>query len=158
MRRPVAVLAVALASLAAGCSRAASSPTVARTDFTPKVEIRIESASSAACPSGDSCQFVPPSTNTVLLVGPSAPASTEVVRAVPDGAVLEVTSQVTGTHRVVGTVKGTPVFDTGQMTRGNTTTVVLQTPGVVTIALDDAADGHLSLTVHPAGWDERVRS
>ena len=50
----------------------------------------------------------------------------------PDRSTVVVKNLATGIHRVTGTVKDDQVFDTGQMARGNTTTVVLSTPGVVT--------------------------
>ena len=142
MRRAFALLAVAVAVGTAGCSSTTRTPTVAKIDFAPKVRLDIRgcpalpSAASTACDEG-------------LVVVPAKQPSGAPVRAVNDGSVLVVTNVAGGTHRVTGTVKDVPVFDTGQMVRGNSTTVVLQTPGTVVIT-DSTTGQHTSLVVRPA--------
>ncbi len=145
MRRPVTLV---LATLALGvgsaglsaCSSAAKSPTLPRTHFTPKAEIVI------GCPPGYHC---PPSTPPKVGLTVLSPNSTAQVDSVPDRSTVVVKNLATGPQRVTGTIKDDQVFDTGQMARGNTTTVVLSTPGVVTITNTTSGE-HVSLTVRPA--------
>jgi len=145
MRRALAILAAAFALGVTGCSSTARTPTVARIDFAPKAEIDIATgcADAIGCTSGSTAE---PST---YLTAPHVTGSGQRVRSVAEGSVLSVTSKVGGTHRVTGRVKDIPIFDTGQMVRGNSTAVVLQTPGTVVIT-DTTTGQRTSLTVRPA--------
>ena len=127
------------------CSSVAKSPTVAHTDFTPKVELEAV----VRCANGIGCTGTDLANPRVVLSGPHSPGSAQIVSSVPDHAVLVITSQAPGTQRVTGSVKEDQVFDTGQMVRGDTTTVVLSTPGRVTIT-DTTTGEHVTLTVRPA--------
>jgi hypothetical protein len=145
MRRALALLAVAVTVGTAGCSSTTRTPTVAKADFAPRAEIDIV----AGCPDAIGCAGGSGSSASTYLSGPSVPGSDRHVRSVAEGSVLTVTSRVSGTHRVTGTVKDVPVFDTGQMVRGNSTTVVLQTPGTVVIT-DSTTGQHTRVVVRPA--------
>jgi hypothetical protein len=137
----VATLALAAGGLGVtGCSSAATSPTVPRKNFTPKAEIII------GCPPGERCAPAVASKAGLTIV---APNSINQVDAVPDHATVVVKNLASGIHRVTGTIKDDQLFDTGQMASGNTTTVVLQTPGRVTIT-DTTTGEHVTLTVRSA--------
>ncbi len=118
---------------------------MAHTTFTPKVELEVV----VHCANGIGCTGTNLPDQRVVLSGPHSPGSTQIVSSVSEHAVLVVTSQAPGTQRLTGTVKDDQVFDTGQMVRGNTTTVVLSTPGRLVIT-DTTTGEHVTLTVRPA--------
>jgi hypothetical protein len=148
MRRSAALLlaaALALSALA-GCSSVARSPTVPHINFTPSAKIRVVTGCGAKA---EGCAGGGPATPKPTMSDPLDPKTGDAVRSVPDHAVLLITSEASGSQQVTGTVKTHQVFDTGQLAHGDTTTVVLSTPGVVTITL--AATGQrVSLIVRPA--------
>ena len=135
MRRSAAIV-VATMGLAA-CSSTAKSPTVAHTTFIPKAEIVI------GCPPGERCPATVASKAGLVVLRPK---STTEIDSVASGSTVLVMNLAAGTHRVTGTIKGDQIFDTGQMKPGNTTTVVLSTPGGM--AITDVTTGeHVTLTV-----------
>jgi len=146
MRRSAAlVVAVAMALTAlAGCSSVARTPTLPTTDFSPDLVVEVH-----PCPALPSVAAKAPACDEGLSVQPASNPLDAPVRTTPDHSVLLVRNLAASARRVTGTVKSHVVFDTGQMAQGNTTTVVLGTPGVVTIT-DVTTGRHTTLTVHPA--------
>ncbi len=139
----VATLALGLSGLGlSACSSAAKSPTLPHKDFTPKAELDIHACPGLPSTATTACD------EALTVHAPSDPFGPP-LRSVADNAVLLVKNTAAGSRRVTGTMKDDQVFDTGQMASGNTTTIVLQTPGVVTIT-DTTTGRHTTLTVHPA--------
>ena len=79
---------------------------------------------------------------------------------VPTGSVLEVRAGDASTHRVVGTFlpagqegEGDPYLDTGDLTAGHPVTVVVPSPGALTLTDRDVPGSSLTVTVadRPSG-------
>jgi hypothetical protein len=136
MRRATSAALVALALTACGSAKA--SPTVATDNFTPTVQLDI------GCPPdvGSPCTANP----LLVLTKPSSGDAT--VGSVAASSVLKITNHLPATQRITGTVHGQQVFDTGQLHEGDSTIVVLDTPGTVVIT-DTTTGRHTSLTVKP---------
>ncbi len=147
MRRsaPIVLATLALAVGSAGvtaCSSAARTPTVAHTHFTPTAQLDVHSCPRLPAATGAPC-------DEGLSVQPASDPLGAPLRSVADHSVLVVKNLAADTRRVTGMVKDDQVFDTGQMKPGNTTTVVLSTPGGLVIT-DTTTGEHVTLIVRPA--------
>ena len=138
MRRPSSPVArFALATLvvlgattgAAGCRSAASTPSVASVNFTPKAEITVDDRGALA------------------ITGAPSDGSTPTL---PAGSVVTIGNDDATDQRVTGTLDGKPSIDTGTLHTGQQVTVVLATAG--TLELRVGADGQgqpTTITVTP---------
>ena len=146
MRRLASVAFVALltASLGAACGSAKATPGVPKANFKPAAELVLHP-----------CGGVPPSvpenssncTTGLWISRPDQDLGPRVER-VPEGSVLLIHNVDTHDRRVLGTVRGDQIFDTGIMHMGDSTTIVLSTPGTVGIT-ETTANAHTSLVVTP---------
>lgn len=161
MRRAGSVGPVAAAILMVvlvGCGHEHSTPGVARMDFDTKVELVLPTCPGVSGPTGgpgaNATAGTAPSaagcgTDDRLRVTPSRHPGGPAVGSVVAGSVLTVKNLDRTPRRVVGTDADAIVFDTGIMAPGNTTTVVLDTPGTVAIA-EMPGPARTSLRVRPA--------
>jgi hypothetical protein len=129
MRRAAAtaVAALALTFLGAACGHAKATPGVPHRDFTPKAELLV-------------------SGSDLHVSGSGQDASEAAVSHVPQGSVLLIKNDDTHNRQVVGSIKDAQLFDTGTMHPGQSTTVVLDAPGKVTMT-EPATGQHTTLTV-----------
>jgi len=133
MRRPLlpavgaTVLALAMLLALTACSGdAPRTPTVASVNFDPTVELRVTDA--------EDLTLTFPTTSTDVSVG----------------SVLLITNDGRDDHRITGTVGTTPVFDTGTMQPGNTTTIVISKDGDLVIRdMPTGRDVHLAVVPKP---------
>jgi hypothetical protein len=129
MRRAASAALVALALVAlTACGSAKATPGVANENFTPTVELDVGSGALHVTKPGDT--------------------SGADVGSVMSGSVLLVKNVDSQNRRVTGTVKEAPIFDTGILHPNDTTTVVLDTSGQVTIA-ETGTGAKTTLTVKP---------
>ncbi|MEI7592124.1 MAG: hypothetical protein WCK41_02755 [Actinomycetes bacterium] len=116
-------LIAAVTMLLGGCSGSATTtPTFGTFDFTPSATLPI---------SDDGALML-----TDITTGSDLPV----------GSIMVVTNVGTNPHRIVGTVDGAQMFDTGVMQSGNSTTVVISATGTVELR-DVPTSRDLKITV-----------
>jgi hypothetical protein len=138
MRRPTATVArVALAALVAvtaaagitGCRSAASTPTIATVDFTPKAQIVVDDR------------------GTLVVTGVGSTTDPTTLAA---GSVVTIGNDDADDQRVTGTLDGKPSIDTGTLHTGQQVTVVLATAGTLVLGLGADGGGQpTTITVTP---------
>jgi hypothetical protein len=145
MRRAaaVALVALALSFAAVACGSAKATPGVPKANFTPKAELLVHSCvppTSQETASG--C-----ASSTLYITKPGDELSARVTH-VPEGSVLTVKNVDTHDRQIQATMKDQVVFDTGILKPEDSTTIVLDTPGTLTIT-DPTMDLHTTLVVAP---------
>ncbi len=143
MRRAAVVVAAALVVLSVtACGSTKASPGVATVDLKPTVELDVH-----GCPGLPSASTTLSCRNS-LNVTPASDVFDAPLKSVPIGTVMLVKNLSLQKRRVVGTIKGDQVFDTGVMFPSNETTVVLNAAG--TVSMTEMTDNlRTTLVVRP---------
>jgi hypothetical protein len=132
MRRAASAALVAVALLlVTACGSAKATPGVAKDNFTPKAELVLHSCGVPSTQPEDASTCTQ---SDLVVTKPGAEVSGPVLARVPAGSVLLVKNVDSHDRRVSGSIKDAPVFDTGIMHPGESTTIVLDLPGTVTIS------------------------
>jgi hypothetical protein len=124
-----ALVTVGAVATVSGCRSAASTPSVASVNFTPKAEITVDDH------------------GALVVTGAPTDGGTPTLTA---GSVVTIGNEDADAQRVTGTLDGKPSIDTGSLHTGQQVTVVLGTAG--TLVLQVGVDGQgqpTTITVTP---------
>jgi len=138
MRRAVSValVALALSFAAAACGSAKATPGVPTQGSASQATLRITGTNSCTAGPSQGCP-----TALELSTGTDA-------KSVAFGTVLQIENEARADQRLQGTIDDEQTFDTGLMHPDDSTTVVLDAPGKLTIA-DVESGAKVTLTVEP---------
>jgi len=114
------------AAVLSSCGSAKATPGPPKANFTAGAQLTVTQAPNCPNATAAGCPAY------LTLTKPGGAAS---LTSVPNGTVMVVRNDTTTDHRVEGSTRAQPVFDTGTMHPSDTTTVVLTTTGRMTVTL-----------------------
>jgi len=155
MRRAAsaALVALALSLTTVACGSAKATPGVPKANFTPGAVLSFEPPH--GCSSGNSTSTTPASCTPEMAIntpgsggGEVTPSGSSDITSVKSGTVLEISNSSSEDQRIQGSIDGTQTFDTGTLKPAESTTVVLDTSGKLTIT-DVGSGQKVTLVVEP---------